>query len=187
MTTTIRHRSSRHRRVMRRVLGSRTRRAHRDGCPAAAAGPQYARTHQIPELAGRNTELIEAGFPICGIRTRTSTSVSMSTASASGRMHTVRCRWICASCPTATITADAMPSMLAFTEEDFAPAWEQCKQLLPCLADGDDRIGFQRNLLLHPGRRTVGRRITGRRRLLDRRSGVGDALRRRGEERWHSC
>ena len=44
--------------------------------------------------------------------------------------------------PDGEITADAMPSMLAFTEDDFAPAWEQSKQLLPCLQTATIESGF---------------------------------------------
>ncbi|HYJ55497.1 MAG TPA: FAD-dependent oxidoreductase, partial [Mycobacterium sp.] len=44
--------------------------------------------------------------------------------------------------PGGEVTADAMPSMLTFTEEDFAPAWEQSKKLLPCLETATIDTGF---------------------------------------------
>jgi glycine cleavage system aminomethyltransferase T len=40
------------------------------------------------------------------------------------------------------ITASAMPSMLPFTEEDFAPSWEQSRLLLPALASAKVEEGF---------------------------------------------
>ncbi len=66
-----------------------------------------------------------------------------------------------------------MPSMLPFTEEDFAPAWEQSQLLLPALASAKIDYGLQRHLLLHPGRRPADRRVAGRRRASGspRRSG----------------
>ena len=50
-----------------------------------------------------------------------------------------------------------MPSMLPFTEEDFAPAWEDSVDLLPALRGVEDRGRLQRHLLLHPGRRPADR------------------------------
>ena len=43
---------------------------------------------------------------------------------------------------SADISASAMPSMLPFTDEDFAPAWEHCKLLLPCLETAKIDNGF---------------------------------------------
>ncbi|MYW93247.1 FAD-dependent oxidoreductase [Amycolatopsis rubida] len=40
------------------------------------------------------------------------------------------------------ITASAMPSMLPFTEEDFAPSWEESKLLLPALGRTKAEEGF---------------------------------------------
>jgi glycine cleavage system aminomethyltransferase T len=40
------------------------------------------------------------------------------------------------------IDASSMPSMLPFTEEDFAPSWEQSKLLLPALASAKVEEGF---------------------------------------------
>ena len=44
--------------------------------------------------------------------------------------------------PDGEITAETMPSKLAFTEDDFAPAWEQSKRLLPCLETARIESGF---------------------------------------------
>ena len=40
------------------------------------------------------------------------------------------------------MTRRAMPSMLPFTEEDFAPVWEQSKLLLPALRQSKIDVGF---------------------------------------------
>ena len=110
--------------------------------PLLPLAHQYAKTDQIPELVGRNTELSEAGFPILrhqdqdlyfrehvdrlGIGSYAHRPMPVSTMEL----------------PEGEITADAMPSMLAFTEEDFAPAWEQCQKLLPCLQTAKVESGF---------------------------------------------
>ena len=83
---------------------------------------QYARTGQIEALVGRNTELAEAGLPILrhqdqdlyfrehvdrlgiGSYSHKPMPVDMSTL-------------------LADTAGESMPSMLPFTEEDFAPAW----------------------------------------------------------------
>ena len=103
---------------------------------------QYAKTHQIPELVGRNTELSEAGFPILrhqdqdlyfrehvdrlGIGSYAHRPMPVDLSDATRRRdHCGR---------------DAVDAQ--FTEEDFAPAWEQCKQLLPCLETATIDTGF---------------------------------------------
>ncbi|WP_370937276.1 FAD-dependent oxidoreductase [Amycolatopsis sp. cg13] len=40
------------------------------------------------------------------------------------------------------VTASAMPSMLPFTEDDFAPSWEESKLLLPALGQTKAEEGF---------------------------------------------
>ena len=119
--------------------------------PLLPLAHQYVKTHQIPELVGRNTESSEAGFPILRHQDqdlyfrehvdRLGIGIVRAPPNA-GRPD--------ATLPGGEITADAMPSMLTFTEEDFAPAWEQCKKLLPCLRDRHDRHRIQRDLLVHP-------------------------------------
>ena len=110
--------------------------------PLLPLAHQYARTHQIPELAGRNTELIEAGFPILRHQDQDlyfrEHVDRLGIGSYAHRPMPVDMRQL----PDGDVTADAMPSMLAFTEEDFAPAWEQCKQLLPCLQTATIESGF---------------------------------------------
>ena len=89
---------------------------------------QYARTGQIEALVGRNTELAEAGLPILrhqdqdlyfrehvdrlgiGSYSHQPMPVDMSTL-------------------LADTAGESMPSMLPFTEEDFAPAWHAAAEL----------------------------------------------------------
>ena len=90
--------------------------------PLVPMAHQYARTGQIAALVGRNTELSEAGLPILrhqdqdlyfrehvdrigiGYYGHEPMPVDMSTL-------------------MADTAGESMPSMLPFTEEDFAPAW----------------------------------------------------------------
>ena len=41
-----------------------------------------------------------------------------------------------------SVTETAMPSMLPFTEDDFAPSWEESKLLLPALRQTKVEEGF---------------------------------------------
>ncbi len=43
---------------------------------------------------------------------------------------------------SADVSASSMPSMLPFTDEDFAQPWEQCKLLLPCLENAKIESAF---------------------------------------------
>ncbi len=109
--------------------------------PLVPMAHQYARTGQIAELVGRNTERTEAGLPILrhqdqdlyfrehidrlgiGSYSHKPMPVDMSTLMVD--------------------TADeAMPSMLPFTDEDFAPAWKASTELLPALGDSKVEEGF---------------------------------------------
>lgn len=110
--------------------------------PLLPLAHQYAKTHQIPELVGRNTELSEAGFPILRHQDQDlyfrEHVDRLGIGSYAHRPLPVDLGEL----PGGEVTADAMPSMLAFTEEDFAPAWEQCKKLLPCLETATIDVGF---------------------------------------------
>jgi dimethylglycine oxidase len=110
--------------------------------PLLPLAHQYVKTHQIPELVGRNTELSEAGFPILRYQDQDlyfrEHVDRLGIGSYAHRPMPVDMREL----PDGEITAEAMPSMLTFTEEDFAPAWEQSKQLLPCLQTATIESGF---------------------------------------------
>ena len=110
--------------------------------PLLPLAHQYAKTHQIPELVGRNTEASEAGFPILRHQDQDlyfrEHVDRLGIGSYAHRPMPVDLRDL----PVGDVTDDAMPSMLTFTEEDFAPAWEQCKKLLPCLQSATIEHGF---------------------------------------------
>lgn len=110
--------------------------------PLLPLAHQYAKTHQLPELVGRNTESSEAGFPILRHQDQDlyfrEHVDRLGIGSYAHRPMPVNMREL----PEGEITADAMPSMLAFTEADFAPAWEQCQALLPCLESATLESGF---------------------------------------------
>jgi glycine cleavage system aminomethyltransferase T/glycine/D-amino acid oxidase-like deaminating enzyme len=110
--------------------------------PLLPLAHQYVKTHQIPELVGRNTELSEAGFPILRHQDQDlyfrEHVDRLGIGSYAHRPMPVDLGEL----PDGEITADAMPSMLTFTKEDFAPAWEQCKKLLPCLETATIDTGF---------------------------------------------
>ena len=151
----------RHRRVVRRLLGPGDRRDGRHGRPAAAAGPPV-REDRPGRRAGRAQRRGERGraadpappgprpvLPRARRPPRHRLLRPPADAGAPGRRSTT----------TARSTASAMPSMLPFTEEDFAEAWEQCRRAAARAARGEDRGGLQRHLLLHPRRRPADRRV----------------------------
>ncbi|SEC94720.1 GcvT family protein [Rhodococcus koreensis] len=111
--------------------------------PLLPLAHQYATTDQIPELVGRNTTLAEAGFPILRHQDQDlyfrEHVDRLGIGSYAHRPMPVNTRELTDS---ADISDSAMPSMLAFTEEDFAPSWEQSKLLLPCLETAKIEHGF---------------------------------------------
>ena len=110
--------------------------------PLLPLAHQYAKTGQVGELVGRVGELTEADLPILrnqaadlyfrqhvdriGIGSYGHRPMPAQLSDLDGR----------------EVTDSSMPSMLPFTEEDFAPAWEQCTQLLPALASTKVEEGF---------------------------------------------
>ena len=109
--------------------------------PLVPMAHQYARTGQIEALVGRNTELAEAGLPILrhqdqdlyfrehvdrlgiGSYSHKPMPVDMSTL-------------------LADTAGESMPSMLPFTEEDFAPAWHAAAEMIPALSDSKVEEAF---------------------------------------------
>ena len=109
--------------------------------PLVPMAHQYARTGQIAALVGRNTEQSEAGLPILrhqdqdlyfrehvdrigiGYYGHQPMPVDMSTL-------------------MADTAGEPMPSMLPFTDEDFAPAWPRPRELLPALGDSKVEEAF---------------------------------------------
>ena len=110
--------------------------------PLLPLAHQYAKTDQIPELVGRNTELAEAGFPILRHQDQDvyfrEHGDRLGIGSYAHRPMPVNLRDLVEPADSGS----EMPSMLPFTDEDFAPAWEQCKLLLPCLEKAKIDNGF---------------------------------------------
>jgi dimethylglycine oxidase len=111
--------------------------------PLLPLAHQYAKTGQIAELVGRNTELAEAGFPILRHQDEDlyyrEHGDRLGIGSYAHRPMPVDLRDLTDS---ADVSASEMPSMLPFTDEDFAPAWEQSKLLLPSLETAKVEEGF---------------------------------------------
>ncbi len=110
--------------------------------PLLPLAHQFVWTGQVPDLVGRNTELQEAGLPILRhqdqdlyYRERGDT---LGIGSYAHRPMPVDLRTL----PEGDTTEAAMPSMLQFTEEDFAPVWEASKRLLPSLRESKIDSGF---------------------------------------------
>ena len=110
--------------------------------PLLPLAHQFVWTGQVPDLVGRNTELQEASLPILRhqdqdlyYRERVD---CLGIGSYAHRPMPVDLRTL----PEGEVTEAAMPSVLPFTEEDFAPAWEQSKLLLPSLRQSKIDSGF---------------------------------------------
>ncbi len=109
--------------------------------PLVPMAHQYATTGRIEALVGRNTETAEAGLPILrhqdqdlyfrehvdrigiGYYGHDPMPVDMATLAAD-------------------TAGEQMPSMLPFTDDDFAPAWRESLKLLPVLNDSKIEQGF---------------------------------------------
>ena len=111
--------------------------------PLLPLAHQYAKTDQIPQLVGRNTEATEAGLPILRHQDQDlyfrELVDCLGIGSYAHRPMPVDLHDLVDS---ADISASGMPSMLPFTDEDFAQPWEQCKLLLPCLERAKVDSGF---------------------------------------------
>lgn len=110
--------------------------------PLLPLAHQFVWTGQVPELVGRNSELQEASLPILRhqdedlyYRERVD---GIGIGSYAHRPMPVDLRTL----PEGDADGSAMPSMLPFTEEDFAPAWEASKKLLPSLRQSKIDSGF---------------------------------------------
>ena len=111
--------------------------------PLLPLAHQYAKTDQIRQLVGRNTEATEAGLPILRHQDQDlyfrELVDCLGIGSYAHRPMPVDLHDLVDS---ADISASSMPSMLPFTDEDFAQPWEQCKLLLPCLERAKVDSGF---------------------------------------------
>lgn len=109
--------------------------------PLLPLAHQYAKTGPLPELAGVNDPRTEASKPILRFQDR----------DLYFREHTDRIgigSYAHRPLPVDAFTVPAyddapeMPSSYPFTEEDFAPSWEDCGWLLPTLRGADVAEGF---------------------------------------------
>ncbi|MEU6680535.1 FAD-dependent oxidoreductase [Streptomyces sp. NPDC046925] len=109
--------------------------------PLLPLAHQYAKTEPLPGLAGVNDPRTEASKPILRFQDR----------DLYFREHTDRIgigSYAHRPLPVDAFTVPAyddapqMPSSYPFTEEDFAPSWEDCRWLLPALRDTEVAEGF---------------------------------------------
>lgn len=109
--------------------------------PLVPMAHQYARTGQIAELVGRNTELAEAGLPI--LRHQDQDLYFREHGDRLGiGSYSHRPMPVDISTLMADTAGEPMPSMLPFTDEDFAPAWAAAGELLPALRDSKIEEAF---------------------------------------------
>ncbi len=113
--------------------------------PLLPLAHQFVWTGQVPGLVGRNTELQEAGLPILRhqdqdlyYRERVD---CLGIGSYAHRPMPVDLRTLPEG-EAGSSDLPAMPSVLPFTEEDFAPAWTASKILLPSLRQSKIDSGF---------------------------------------------
>lgn len=111
--------------------------------PLLPLAHQYAKTGQVAELVGRNTEESEASLPILRHQDQDlyyrEHNDRMGIGSYAHRPMPVDLDLLDEG---AAVDAGSMPSMLPFTEEDFAPQWEESKLLLPALRQTKVEEGF---------------------------------------------
>ena len=110
--------------------------------PLLPLAHQFAWTGQVPGLVARNDELSEASLPILRHQDQDlyyrECVDRLGIGSYAHRPMPVDLRDL----PQDDIGESSMPSMLPFTEEDFAPAWEQSRLLLPSLHAAKVDSGF---------------------------------------------
>ncbi|MGY1764374.1 FAD-dependent oxidoreductase [Geodermatophilus sp. SYSU D00779] len=110
--------------------------------PLLPLAHQFVWTGQVPELVGRNDELTEAGMPILRHQDRDlyyrERGDRLGIGSYAHRPMPVELTDL----PEGDVSDSAMPSMLPFTEEDFAEPWEHSRELLPSLRSTKVDSGF---------------------------------------------
>jgi glycine cleavage system aminomethyltransferase T/glycine/D-amino acid oxidase-like deaminating enzyme len=109
--------------------------------PLVPMAHQYARTGQIASLVGRNTEESEAGLPI--LRHQDQDLYFREHVDRLGiGSYGHRPMPVDMSTLMVDTAGEPMPSMLPFTEEDFAPAWAAAAELIPALSDSKVEEAF---------------------------------------------
>lgn len=114
--------------------------------PLVPMAHQYATTGRIEPLVGRNTELSEAGLPMLRHQDQDLYFREHIDRIGIGYYGHDPMPIDLSNLGMATTDFDTageqMPSMLPFTEEDFAPAWRESLKLLPVLNDSKIEQGF---------------------------------------------
>ncbi|MEU8637504.1 FAD-dependent oxidoreductase [Amycolatopsis sp. NPDC048633] len=109
--------------------------------PLLPLAHQYVKTGRVDELVGRNTEEVEASLPI--LRHQDQDLYFREHVDRIGiGSYAHRPMPVDESTLDPSVTETAMPSMLPFTEDDFAPSWEESKLLLPALRQTKVEEGF---------------------------------------------
>ncbi|MCF3122416.1 GcvT family protein [Streptomyces arenae] len=109
--------------------------------PLLPLAHQYARTAPLPELAGAAGPLPEASRPILRFQDRDLYFREHHDRIGIGS-YAHRPLPVDAFTVPAYDDAEDMPSSYPFTEEDFAPSWEDCRWLLPALKETAIEEGF---------------------------------------------
>ncbi|MER5387490.1 FAD-dependent oxidoreductase [Saccharopolyspora sp. NPDC002686] len=113
--------------------------------PLLPLAHQFARTGQIAELVGRNDEQTEASLPALRHQDRDlyfrEYNDCLGIGSYAHRPMPARLSEL-PEVDGDDVSEAAMPSMLPFTEEDFAASWEHSKELLPSLRNAKIDSGF---------------------------------------------
>ncbi|PXY23334.1 sarcosine dehydrogenase [Prauserella coralliicola] len=113
--------------------------------PLLPLAHQYVRTGQLAELVGRNDEHIEARMPILRHQDHDLYYREHNDCLGIGTYAHRPMPARLADLPEVDDSGmgeQAMPSMLPFTEEDFAPSWEHSRNLLPALREAKVETGF---------------------------------------------
>ncbi|QUI30610.1 GcvT family protein [Streptomyces alfalfae] len=109
--------------------------------PLLPLAHQYAKTAPLPELAGVNDPLAEASRPILRHQDR-DLYVREHVDRLGIGSYAHRPLPVDPFAVPAFDDAAAMPSSYPFTEDDFAPSWEDCRRLIPSLRAAEIAEGF---------------------------------------------
>ena len=114
--------------------------------PLLPLAHQYVKTGQVAELVGRTDEASEISMPIlrhqdADVYFREHVD-RIGIGSYAHRPMPVRLDSLAELETGDDVTAEAMPSMLPFTDDDFLDPWERCRELLPALHGTKVEEGF---------------------------------------------
>ena len=114
--------------------------------PLLPLAHQYVKTGQVAELVGRTDEASEISMPIlrhqdADVYFREHVD-RIGIGSYAHRPMPVRLDSLAELEAGDDVTAEAMPSMLPFTDDDFLDPWERCRELLPALHGTKVEEGF---------------------------------------------